>query len=86
MNVIDYPKPIVIDGLPPLHCKRSTAGTKGLCFVCHQRKTYRFVGGKPVCSYCTNTEKAQKLGPSWKRSVMQKDLPLTPEIEDAQEP
>lgn len=66
MDIItDYPKPIVIDGLPPLHKRGNSAGTKGLCGVCHQRKTYRFIGAKPVCSYCTNSEKAGKLGPSW---------------------
>lgn len=73
MNVIEYPKPIVIDGLAPIHCKRSTAGTKGLCVVCHQRKTYRYIGGKPVCSYCTNSDKALKMGPSWSGRIIRQE-------------
>jgi ribosomal protein L37E len=69
LNIDDYPKPIVIDGLAPLHKKRHTAGTKERCLFCGT-KTYRYIGGKPVCSYCSGTEQAHKLGPNWKGKIV----------------
>lgn len=69
----EYPKPITIDGLPPLHRKRHTAGTKETCCICHERKTYRFIGGRAVCSYCSGTEQAHKMGPSWKGKIIRKE-------------
>lgn len=70
MNVIDYPKPIIIDGLPPLHKKKHTAGNKERCVICKERKTYRYIGGKPVCSYCSGTPEAQRIGPNWKGKII----------------
>lgn len=73
MNIIDtYPKPITIDGLPPLHRKKTTAGTKEKCVFCG-RKTYRYIGGKAVCSYCSDTERTDKLGPNWKSKIVRDD-------------
>jgi len=68
-TVSEMPKPIQIDGLAPLHRRRNTAGTKGKCIFCG-RKTYRYISNKPVCSYCSGTEQANEVGPSWKRSIL----------------
>lgn len=72
MNVVDYPKPIIIDGLPPIHKKKHTAGNKERCVICG-RKTYRFIGGKAVCSYCSGTPEAQRMGPNWKGKIIRKE-------------
>lgn len=80
----DMPKPIAIDGLAPLHKKRTTAGTKGKCIICG-RKTYRYVACKPVCSYCSSNEKVDKIGPSWTRDILHREPSMNKELEDAAE-
>lgn len=71
-TVAEMPKPIIIDGLSARHCTRKTAGTQGKCVICG-RKTYRTIGSKPVCSYCTASDKAERLGPSWTSSIVQRE-------------
>ena len=72
MNVMEYPKPIIIDGLRQLHPHRDTAGTKECCIFCG-RETYRFVGNKAVCSFCSEKHKDANVGPSWHTSIICKN-------------
>lgn len=55
----DMPRPIPLDdgrGGPRMH--RSSAGSKEKCVYCG-RHTYRYVGRKAVCSYCSEKHKAE---------------------------
>lgn len=53
LRAADIPRPIsIMDGRGGTgRANRSTAGTKEKCIYC-QRKTYRYIGSRPVCSMC----------------------------------
>ena len=71
----EMPRVLSLDYGRPLHRNRSTAGSKERCVFCG-RKTYRFVGNKAVCSYCSSNEKAKKIVPSWDRPIILADEEL----------
>ncbi len=65
----EMPRVLSIDYGRPLHHNRTSAGNKVHCIFCG-RKTYRFVGNKAVCSYCSSDEKAKKIAPSWDKPII----------------
>lgn len=73
MNIAEYPKPIIVDSLSPSPGRRRhTAGSKERRVFCG-RKTYRFIGNKAVCSFCSATEDVKNIGPNWSSKIIRKE-------------
>lgn len=60
-----YPKPIQVEGRPVRRFTRKTAGHQHNCILCG-RPTYRYVGHRPICSYCSEKYTLEELEKQWK--------------------
>jgi ribosomal protein L37E len=69
LTITELPKPIRIDCLTPLHRRRELSPNHNKCVVCG-RKTYRHIGNKSVCSYCSAKLDPEELGPAWDKKVI----------------
>jgi len=64
----DIPRIVpIFDGRSTGRSNRKTAGTKEKCIFCGT-KTYRYIGGKPVCSQCDREHRAE-LEKRWNPSM-----------------
>ena len=55
----EIPRPIpIMDGRPTNRAHREHAGTRAKCVHCG-KYTYRFIGNRAVCSYCSEKYRAE---------------------------